>query len=175
MSFFIFATFLYFFILFHNLYYIFKEVNNTKKYRISENTLAIIPMGDNNSLIYEVDKMLVINNKPNNIIKLNCILDGSSYQIRVDYSRNITGNMYKSPIVLNNNIIFFPTCSPRLKEVSWLNIKSINKLSINKDNKSSIIELINGNQLYFKESLWTLNNQILKASRFEFLLRKKDA
>ena len=42
-----------------------------KKYRISENTLAIIPMGDNNSLIYEVDKMLVINNKPNNIIKLN--------------------------------------------------------------------------------------------------------
>ena len=175
MSFFIFVTFLYFFIPFCRLYYLFKEVNIIKKYKITENTLAILPMGEKNSVIYEVDKMIVVNNIPNNIIKTNCLLDGSSYQIRVNYSRNITGNMYKSPIVLNNNIIFFPTCSPRLKEVSWINLKSINKLSINKDNKCSIIELINGNQIVFKESLWALNNQILKACRFEFLLRKKDA
>ena len=35
--------------------------------------------------------------------------------------------------------------------------------------------LMVGNKIDFKESIWTLNNQILKASRFEFLLRKKEA
>ena len=148
-----------------------------KKYNITDNTLAILPMGDKNSLVYEVDKMLVINNKPNNIIKYNCEIDGSSYDIRVNYYRNITGNMYKSPILVKNrnNLVFFPTCSPRIKNVSWLNIKSINNVYLNEDNNSSVIELINGDKINFKESLWALNNQILKASRFEFLLRKKEA
>ncbi len=148
-----------------------------KKYNITDNTLAILPMGDKNSLVYEVDKMLVINNKPNNIIKYNCEIDGSSYDIRVNYYRNITGNMYKSPILVKNRnyLVFFPTCSPRIKNVSWLNIKSINNVYLNEDNNSSVIELINGDKINFKESLWALNNQILKASRFEFLLRKKEA
>ena len=148
-----------------------------KKYNITDNTLAIIPMGDKNSLVYEVDKMLVINNKPNNIIKYNCEIDGSSYSVRVNYYRNITGNKYKSPILVknNNNIVFFPTCSPRIKSVSWINLKSIKNIYFNDNNNSSVIELINGNKINFKESMWALNNQILKASRFEFLLRKKEA
>ena len=32
---------------------------------------------------------MVINNTPNNIIKYNCMLDGSSYSLRVNYNRNM--------------------------------------------------------------------------------------
>jgi competence protein ComK len=147
------------------------------KYNITDNTLAILPMGNKNSVVYEVDKMIVINNKPNNIIKYNCEIDGSSYDIRVNYYRNMTGNMYKTPILVKskNNIVFFPTCSPRVNNVSWLNLKSINNIYSNDKNNCSVIELTNGNKIDFKESIWSLKNQILKASRFEFLLRKKEA
>lgn len=146
-----------------------------KNYRINENTLAILPIDYKNSVIYEVEKVMVINNTPNNIIKYNCMLDGSSYSLRVNYTRNMIGIMYKSPILVRNDIIFFPTCSPRQKDVAWINLKSINNLYLNNENNKSIIELINGNKLVFKETVWALNNQILKACRFEFLLRKNSA
>ena len=148
-----------------------------KNYKISEDTLAILPTGENSSLIYEVDKVLVINNNPNNIIKSNILIDGSTYQGRIDNVKYLTGYNYKSPILVEskNNIIFFPTCSPRLKKVSWININSIENIDFDKKNKVSIIKLINGNNIDFKESIYSINNQILKASRYELLLRKKEA
>ena len=145
------------------------------KYNITDKTLAILPMGKKQSIVYEVDNMIVINNNPNNIIKYNCEVDGSSYDIRVNYYRNLTGNIYKSPILVksNSNLVFFPTCSPRVKSVSWVNLKSISNVYF--DNNKSVIELINGNKIDFNESIWCINHQILKASRYEFLLRKKEA
>ena len=145
------------------------------KYNITDNTVAILPMGNKQSIIYEVDNIVVINSNPNNIIKYNCVVNGSSYDIRVNYYRNITGNSYKSPVLIKNNILFFPTCSPRVKKVSWINLKYINNIYFNNKNNKSVIVFSNGNKINFNESFRSLNNQILKASRFEFLLRKKEA
>ncbi len=148
-----------------------------KKYKISENTLAILPMGENNSIVYEVDKVIVINKNPNYIIKSNILIDGSTYEGRIKNTKDLTGYTYKSPILIEskNNIIFFPTCSTRLKNVSWININSINNVIFDKKNKQSIITLINGNNIDFKESFYSINNQILKASRYKLLLRKNEA
>jgi len=148
-----------------------------KKYKISEDTLAILPTGENSSLIYEINNVLVINNNPNNIIKSNILIDGSTYEGRIKNVKDLTGYTYKSPILVESkkNIIFFPTCSPRLKKVSWININSIYDLIYDKKNKLSIIKLINGNNIDFKESIYSINNQILRASRYEILLRKKES
>ena len=147
-----------------------------KKYKISLDTLAILPTGENSSLVYEVDKVLVINNNPNSIIKSNILIDGSTYEGRIKNVKDLTGYTYKSPILVEskNNIVFFPTCSPRLKKVSWININSIKDINYDNKKKVSNIKLINGNYIDFKESIYTLKNQILKASRYELLLRKKE-
>jgi len=147
-----------------------------KKYKISNNTLAIISMGDNNSLIYEVDKVIVINKNPNYIIKSNILIDGSTYDVRMNYVKNLTGYVYKAPVLIDskNNIVFFPTCSPRLKSVSWFNINSIDNVINDIKNNRIIIKLINGNNIYQNVSIYTFNNQILRASRYEHLLRKNE-
>lgn len=146
------------------------------KYRINKNTLAILPMENGNSLIYEVNKVLVINKNTFSIIKNNILMDGSTYDGRIKSVKDLTGYNYKSPILVDckNNIIFFPTCSPRLKNVSWININSIKNINFDSKNNLSIIKLINGNSIKINISFYALNKQILRASRYEHLLRKNE-
>ena len=146
------------------------------KYRINKNTLAILPMENGNSLIYEVNKVLVINKNTFSIIKNNILMDGSTYDGRIKNVKDLTGYNYKSPILVDckNNIIFFPTCLPRLKNVSWININSIKNINFDSKNNLSIIKLINGNSIKINISFYALNKQILRASRYEHLLRKNE-
>lgn len=147
---------------------------NNRYYIINTNTLAILPYLDNCSIIYEVDKTVVINKKPNNIIKDNCIRNGSSLKGRLDSTVILTGNSYKAPILISeeNNIIFFPTASPRLKTCSWISLNNINNYYFNELNKLSVINFCNNISVSINTSLNVINNQVYKASRLEYIIRK---
>ncbi len=148
-----------------------------KNYVINANTLAIIPCDNNMSLVYEGENMFIIDSKPNNIINKNCIRNGSTLNGRQKSTENITGSNYKVPILVSeeDKIIFFPTSSPRLKSVSWLNLTNIDKTYYNIAKKVSVVVFYNAVMIELNVSLNIINNQILKATRLEHNLRRNRA
>lgn len=147
-----------------------------KDYMINEDTLAILPCNDpKKSIVYEGDEVFIVNRRPNIIINTNCIRNGSTLDGRQKCSEKILGSSYKSPILLSekDNIIFFPTSSPRLKSVAWVNSMRINDIFYNHAKKKTNIIFANGVMLEFGVSFNIINNQILRAARLEHCLRKK--
>ena len=63
-------------------------------YTINNETLAIISCGNDISLVYEGKEMFVINERPNNIIKKNCLKYGSSFEGRLKSAEIITGKRW---------------------------------------------------------------------------------
>ena len=84
---------------------------NKNFYELNKGTLAILPNGDESSLIYEDERRYIIDNSPMHIMEESCKYFGSSYEGRKDGAKNILGAEYKIPIIIedSNNIIVFPT------------------------------------------------------------------
>ena len=133
-----------------------------------------MPFEENDSLVYEKNKIFIVNKTPNKIIKNNCKLNGSSLEGRLDGTKYLTGYTYKAPILIkdNENIIFFPTSSNRLKDVAWISLNNLKTCYF--DNNTNICNIIFYNNVIInlKISLNIINNQILKATRYEAILRK---
>lgn len=148
-----------------------------KEYRINEFTLAIIPYGEKESICYEIDDCMIIKNKPNYIINKNCLNFGSSIQGRRNFTEDVTGYIYKAPILVKeeNNLIFFPTYSPRNKNCGWLNLNNIESTYYDNLKKVTKVTFNSGLVLEFNISLNIINNQIFRASRLEKKVRKNYA
>ena len=112
--------------------------------------------------------------RPNKIIKSNCQINGSSLEGRLDGTKFLTGYTYKAPILIkeDENIIFFPTSSIRLKDVAWISLNNLKTCYF--DSTTNICNIIFYNNVIInsKVSYNKINNQILKATRYESILRK---
>lgn len=147
-----------------------------KNYIINKNTLAILPDELNNSIIYEDTMSFRIQDKPNSIIRKNCRLNGSTLSFNQKKTELLTGDSYKAPILIgNSNLIFFPTSSPRLNKVAWINLFNVDRAYFDNKNNNTIITFYNGTKVKIDSSLYIINNQILKASRLEHKLLKINA
>ena len=102
-----------------------------KKYRIKDNTLALVPFNKNKTIAYEDHNYYIIDDRVANVINDNCEYYGSSIDGRLKGTYSLVGFSYKAPIVMSedNKMIFFPTCSPRLKDCAWINLKNILDIS----------------------------------------------
>ncbi|MDD2180828.1 MAG: competence protein ComK [Bacilli bacterium] len=145
-----------------------------KKYEINLSTIAIIALDSNKSKIIEEDNSFIIDRTTPKIIDDSCRYFGSSYLGRFEGSKNfLGGTIYKSPIIIEETreIIFFPTGSARSIECSWI---SLNKISnYTKDKDKTIIYFKNGTSLVFPISYSSFENQVLRASRLESILRQR--
>lgn len=148
-----------------------------KDYVINSSTLAIIPIDSSKSLVYEGETSFIVNKRPNVIIKKNCLYYGSTYEGRVKCTEILTGYSYKAPILVKEeeNLIFFPTTSPRLKDCGWLSLNNIEKLD--RSNDQFLSRVVFYNKLFIKlpVSFNILNNQILRSTQLEAKLRKNKA
>lgn len=142
-------------------------------YEINENTMAVISINENETRIVEKDREYHVNTSGYNIMDESCQYFGSSYKGRVDGSRAILKAKYKLPIVVEdtNNLIFFPTESPDLETCSWLSLKDVQ--DIIEENNETIILFKNGIKIPVNISKFSLDNQILRASRLEYMLRSR--
>lgn len=144
-----------------------------QNYEISEDTLAIIPFETGKSKVIESYGEFIINKTPMEIIENSCLYFGSTYSGRHSATKYLLGISYKSPIIVeeSRNIIFFPTNSPRLDNCCWISLKNIIDYKRKKEN--SIIYFENGKQIQINISYGSLDNQILRATRLESIMRNK--
>jgi len=145
------------------------------EYEINRDTLAIVSKDINNSKILESTDEYIINKNTFTVIEHSCEYFGSSYNGRHDGTKNLIGITHKSPIIIeeSNNIIFFPTTSPRLKDCTWISLNNVLSYKSASNSKNTIIEFKNGKTIEVPVSVGSINNQILRASRLETVIRER--
>ena len=144
-----------------------------KDYEINSTTLAILPINNNKSIVYEETEEYIIEKSSNNIIKENCQFYGSSYEGRCIGTKALTGIKTKYPIIIeeSRNIIFFPTSSARTKQSSWIALNKIKTYSKN-DDKSKILSK-NDKKINLDISYYSLDNQICRATMLKSKLYER--
>jgi competence protein ComK len=142
-------------------------------YEINRNTLAIIPINDTQTKVVEKDNIFIVESSSIDIIRNSCEFFGSSYLGRKEGTKKLTGITHKSPIIIedSNDIIFFPTCSPRIKECGWISLNNVENYKA--FNKNSLIIFNNNLKLEIPVSNKIINNQMLKATRLESVMNKR--
>ncbi len=142
-----------------------------KTYEISNETLAIIPIDNYCSKVMEKDNSFTVQQTPMQIVENSCAFFGSSYKGRACGTKKLIGVSHKAPIIIEESreIIFFPTSSPRLYECQWISLKNIE--NYHKKNNLTTIVFNNGHLLELDMSYGSLDNQILRATRLESVIR----
>lgn len=142
-------------------------------YKINNETLAIIPINKKKSKVYETDGVYVIEKNAKKIISENCEYFGSSYEGRKKGTMELIGVTHKAPILIedSNNLIFFPTSSPRLNDCGWISLNNLE--SYQSYDEESIISFQNNLKLQVAVSNRILDNQVLRATRLESVIRKR--
>lgn len=143
-------------------------------YEINSSTLAVLSISKDVSKVIEIDREFIINYSVMKIIDNSCKYFGSSYDGRFEGTKDLIGISYKSPIIIEEtrNIIFFPTASPRINNCSWISLNNILEYKKNKENSTKLI-FINGLNLELEVSYNVMENQILRATRLDSILRKR--
>lgn len=143
------------------------------KYEISNGTLAIVPEKEG-SIVYEDNEKYLINEVPFKIMEDSCRYFGSSYNGRKEGSRDILGAEYKVPIIVEDseNLIVFPTTSPSAPDCVWISLNRI-KNYVKVDGYNTKIVFDNNKEIIVPCSYRTIENQVSRASRLDFVLRKR--
>ena len=144
------------------------------EYEINRGTLAIMPNEESTSLVYEDEERYFVNQTPFQIMEESCKYFGSTYEGRKESARFILGAEYKVPIIVEDtyNLIIFPTTSPKAEDCIWISLKRVNNIEkIDSINTKVIFD--NGKEIIVPVSYRTLENQISRASRLDFMMRKR--
>lgn len=144
------------------------------KYEISRGTLAIVPNEKENSVVYEDEERYIVDDKPFKIMEDSCKYFGSTYEGRKESAKDILGAEYKVPIVVEDteNLVIFPTTSPYSDECVWISLKRLKKFEkIDSFNTKIIFD--NNKEIIVPCSYRTIENQISRASRLDYILRMR--
>lgn len=145
-----------------------------KDYEINDETLAIMPDDLWNSMVLEDDYKYEVNKTPLEILDYSCKYFGSSYPGRKDGSKDILNSSYKLPILVEDtrNIIFFPTSSPLDDNCIWISLSNIKDYKKVDKNKTEIL-FKNNKVIIVDVSYYSFNNQVMRASRLESIIRTR--
>lgn len=144
-----------------------------EEYEINSSTLAIVPMGENISKVYEEEDEYIVQKSANSIIKDSCEFYGSSYDGRCIGTKSLTGIKTKYPIIIeeSRNIIFFPTSSTRTKQSTWIALNKIK--NYNKKSYYSQVLFKNEEKIDLNISFYSLENQIVRATMLKSKLYER--
>ena len=144
-----------------------------KEYEINEETMAIIPINYNQTLVKEYDREYIIEKNAYEIMENSCEYYGSTYKGRLTAAKKMLNSSYKLPIIIeeSENIIFFPTKSSLLDDCCWINYNYIKKYE--KLENMVKITFKNNDEINVDMSKLSLDNQISRSSMLELISRKR--
>ncbi len=142
-------------------------------YEITGNTCALVGINDKETEIIERGKRFTIPRKAKEVLKHSCEFYGSTLAGRIKGSQVQLGMKYKLPIIIesSNELIFFPTVSPRLEECSWISLKNIKNYEETQYGVS--IEFYNNQKIMLPISLASLEVQIFRATKLMLIARNR--
>ena len=143
------------------------------EYEINIDTIAIVPVDNDISKVYEREEEYLVHENSNKIIEKNCKFYGSSYRGRCEGTKYLTGIKSKFPIIIEEarNIIFFPTSSIRNNQNCWIALNHIKEYS--KNLFGSEIVFNNNKRIPLDVSLYSLDNQYYRATMLKSKLNDK--
>jgi competence protein ComK len=144
-----------------------------ENYEINEATLAILPISEYASRVIERSKEYIVDKNPFEIVAHSCEYFGSTYNGRFNGTKAILGFNYKSPIYIEeaNDLLFFPTESPRTTTCCWIAYNNIVKIEEIKG--SSKVLFKNGYELFLDISVYCLKNQYVRSMILQEIMRKR--
>ena len=151
-------------------------MQNSYDYEINKGTLCLIQEGDNSTKVIEINNEYEVNKNIHKIIDESCRSFGSTLKGRNEGTKDLTGIKYKAPIIISEylSIIMIPTGSTRGNICHWISLNSIKRVEKD-ENNLAIIEFINGKNVRLDVSYYVVENQLAKAVRLDYCLKKKYA
>lgn len=147
-------------------------------YSINEDTLFLEGVIDDRgrvlTKIYEQDKVLKLEDTPTNIIRYGCEYFGSTLEGRQKGSMSLLGIKHKVPVMVEGSmeLIFFPMCSPRIRDCSWVCFNNI--LNYKRNGYDTEVLFKNGQKIILNISYGIFENQYMRATKLKMVntLRK---
>lgn len=144
------------------------------EYEINVDTVALCPLTKNVTKIIELNNDFIVSKSVIDIMKDSCKFFGSTLAGRVQGTKSLIGVSHKAPIIVEESkeIIFFPTSSLKnVEKCYWICLKHIDKYYKIEDKIR--IEFKKNITLNLNLSYGSLDNQILRATRLESVLRNR--
>lgn len=144
-----------------------------KNYEINKGTMCLIQNNDGTTKVYEEESEYIINKNIHKIVDESCKNFGSSLKGRYEGTYKLTGVKYKAPIIVSEylSIIMIPTGSTRGEICHWISLDSIKSIEKTKENKV-LIKFYNEKKLELNISYFIMQNQLDKATRLNYYLRR---
>ena len=142
-------------------------------YEVNCDTLALVPVSENETKVIERNKIFIVNKPVMKIIEDSCEYFGSSYNGRHEGTKKLIGISHKAPIIIeeSKNLIYFPTSSPRLLDCIWIGLNNIKTYESNNGQTELLFD--NNEKLRINVSFGSFDNQVLRATKLESVLRKR--
>ncbi len=142
-------------------------------YEVNCDTYALIPVSENQTKVIEKDNIFIVDKPVLEIIDDSCQYFGSSYLGRFEGTKKLIGISHKAPIIIEEtkNLIYFPTTSPRLLRCAWICLNNI-KTYESKNGKTELL-FDNNKRMKLNMSFGSFDNQYLRATKLESVLRKR--
>lgn len=144
-----------------------------KNYEVNNETMAIIGLNEENSKVLEKEREYLISSNSYEVLDYSCQYFGSSYLGRLDGSKKMLDAKYKLPIIVeeSSELIFFPISSPENEDCIWISLQWFDDI-VEIKNKT-YIRLKNGTKIEVKTSKYSIKNQVMRASRLNYILKER--
>ena len=144
-----------------------------KKYEINKGTLAVIGITENESKVIEYDKSYSILDNSYQIMEDSCNYFGSTMEGRIKGTKKMIGINYKVPIIIeeSNDLIFFPLSEIEGVNCIWISLGWFDR--VEEINNKTYICFKNGKKIPTKVSKYTIENQVSRALKLNYLLNDR--
>ena len=144
-------------------------------YEINIDTLAVIPVSKTSSMVLEQNCEYHLNYPVMDVIDYSCKYFGSSYDGRNTGTYSLLGFQHKNPIIIeeSNNIIFFPTKSPKNSECMWISYDNVATYNKTDDGKYTLILFKNGKEMLVPISYFSFSNQYLRSGMLKAIIQSR--
>lgn len=140
------------------------------KYVISNETIALLPARKigYSTIAWEKDRKVYVRQTPLEVIKVNCLDNGASYEGRRDAVKHLTPYKKKLPIPISQKkeIYAFPTHATHNFECHWLFSEHILTILKRSTTNESTVHFKNNQVLPLAVSPYILNKQFHRTLKY---------